>query len=67
MQKCSSCQTGKQIGAWLLRFWDGGANSRELEGEETQLESFIRDQGIDREVTEEYQHNKQVDQVQKLK
>ena len=51
-QKDFAHQPGEGIAAtWLLRCWDNGAHSLELEGREAQqLGSIARDCGIDREI-----------------
>ncbi|XP_061852038.1 uncharacterized protein LOC133625402 [Colius striatus] len=49
MRKDYSRQPGERIGAWLLRCWDNGADSQQLEGREAQqLGSLARDRGIDK-------------------
>ncbi|KAK4815129.1 hypothetical protein QYF61_017404 [Mycteria americana] len=46
MQKDFSCHPGKHIVTWLLRCWDNGASSLELEGKEAkQLGSLSRERG----------------------
>ncbi|KAK4832245.1 hypothetical protein QYF61_021170 [Mycteria americana] len=49
MQKDFSCRPGEHVVTWLLRCWDNGASSLELEGKEAkQLGSFSREGGIDK-------------------
>jgi len=51
MRKDFSCHPGKHIATWLLRCWDNGARSLELEGKEAkQLRSLARDGGIDKAI-----------------
>jgi len=51
MQKDFSRHPGEHIVTWLLRCWDNGANSLELEGKEAkQLGSLARDGGIDKAI-----------------
>jgi len=48
MQKDFSRHPGEHIVTWLLRCWDNGDRSLELEGKEAkQLGSLARDEGID--------------------
>ncbi|GAB0203748.1 hypothetical protein GRJ2_002840400 [Grus japonensis] len=42
MQKDYSCQPGEQIAAWLLRYWDNGADSQQLEGKWTTADEGIQ-------------------------
>ncbi|GAB0207417.1 mitochondrial enolase superfamily member 1 [Grus japonensis] len=54
MQKDYSCQPGERIAAWLLRCWDNGDNSQQLEGREAQqLGSLARNRGIERGIGKE--------------
>ncbi|KAK4810528.1 hypothetical protein QYF61_004491 [Mycteria americana] len=54
MQKDYSRQPGERIAAWLLRCWDNGADSQQLEGKEAQqLGSLARNWGIDRGIGKE--------------
>jgi len=47
MRKAFSCHPGEHIVTWLLRCWENGASSLELEGKEAkQLGSLARDGGI---------------------
>ena len=51
MQKDFSCHPGEHIVTWLLRCWDNGASSLELEGKEAkQLGSLAREGGIDKTI-----------------
>ncbi|GAB0208806.1 hypothetical protein GRJ2_003346300 [Grus japonensis] len=51
MQKDFSCFLGEHIITWLLRCWDNGASSLELEGREAkQLGSLSREGGIDKAI-----------------
>ncbi|KAK4806949.1 hypothetical protein QYF61_027316 [Mycteria americana] len=51
MQKDFSHRPGEHIATWLLRCWDSGANSLELEGKEAkQLGSLSREGGIDKAI-----------------
>ena len=51
MQKDFSCHRGEHIVTWLLRCWDNGACSLELEGKDAkQLGSLARDGGIDKAI-----------------
>ncbi|GAB0210301.1 hypothetical protein GRJ2_003495900 [Grus japonensis] len=51
MQKDFSCLPGEHIITWLLRCWDNGASSLELEGREAkQLGSLSREGGIDKAI-----------------
>ncbi|KAK4810919.1 hypothetical protein QYF61_013327, partial [Mycteria americana] len=51
MQKDFSRHPGEHIVTWLLRCWDSGANSLELEGKEAkQLGSLSREGGIDKAI-----------------
>jgi len=51
MRKDFSCHPGEHIVTWLLRCWDKGASSLELEGKEAkQLGSLARDGGIDKAI-----------------
>jgi len=51
MQKDFSRHPGEHIVTWLLRCWDNGARSLELEGKEAkQLGSLARDGGIDKAI-----------------
>ncbi|XP_049650061.1 uncharacterized protein LOC126035473 isoform X1 [Accipiter gentilis] len=51
MQKDFSCHPGEHIVTWLLRCWDSGASSVELEGKEAkQLGSLSREGGIDKAI-----------------
>ncbi|KAK4819771.1 hypothetical protein QYF61_011371 [Mycteria americana] len=51
MQKDFSCRPGKHVVTWLLRCWDNGASSLELEGKEAkQLESLSKEGSIDKAV-----------------
>jgi len=51
MQKDFSRHPGEHIVTWLLRCWDNGASSLELEGKEAkQLGSLARDGGIDKAI-----------------
>ena len=54
MRKDYSCQPGERIAAWLLRCWDSGADSQQLEGKEAQqLGSLARNRGIERGIGKE--------------
>ncbi|KAK4822911.1 hypothetical protein QYF61_023274 [Mycteria americana] len=54
VRKDYSCQPGERIAAWLLRCWDSGANSQQLEGKEAkQLGSLARNGGIERGIGKE--------------
>jgi len=49
MRKDFSCHPGEHIATWLLRCWDNGASSLELEDREAkQLGSLARKEGIDK-------------------
>ncbi|GAB0203945.1 hypothetical protein GRJ2_002860100 [Grus japonensis] len=49
MRKDFSCQPSKLILSWLLRCWDIGASSQELESKEAwQLGCLARDKAIDK-------------------
>jgi len=51
MRKDFSRHPGKHIVTWLLRCWDNGASSLELEGKKAkQLESLAREGGIDKAI-----------------
>ena len=51
MWKDFSRHPGEHIATWLLRCWDNGASSLELEGKEAkQLGSLARDGGIDKAI-----------------
>ncbi|GAB0210094.1 hypothetical protein GRJ2_003475200 [Grus japonensis] len=51
MRKDFSCLPGEHIITWLLRCWDNGASSLELEGREAkQLGSLSREGGIDKAI-----------------
>jgi len=51
MRKDFSRHPGEHIATWLLRCWDNGASSLELEGKEAkQLGSLARDGGIDKAI-----------------
>ncbi|KAK4828822.1 hypothetical protein QYF61_000879 [Mycteria americana] len=51
MQKDFSRHPGEHIVTWLLRCWDSGASSLELEGKEAkQLGSLSREGGIDKAI-----------------
>ncbi|KAM9590490.1 uncharacterized protein ACIBXB_005749 [Morphnus guianensis] len=51
MRKDFSCHPGEHIVTWLLRCWDNGASSVELEGKEAkQLGSLSREGGIDKAI-----------------
>ncbi|KAK4829624.1 LOW QUALITY PROTEIN: hypothetical protein QYF61_005751 [Mycteria americana] len=51
MQKDFSRRPGKHFVTWLLRCWDSGASSLELEGKEAkQLGSLSRERGIDKAI-----------------
>ena len=51
MWKDFSRHPGEHIVTWLLRCWDNGASSLELEGKEAkQLGSLARDGGIDKAI-----------------
>ncbi|GAB0208465.1 hypothetical protein GRJ2_003312200 [Grus japonensis] len=51
MRKDFSCHPGEHIITWLLRCWDNGASSLELEGREAkQLGSLSREGGIDKAI-----------------
>ncbi|KAK4807088.1 hypothetical protein QYF61_018429 [Mycteria americana] len=51
MRKDFSRRPGEHIVTWLLRCWDSGANSLELEGKEAkQLGSLSREGGIDKAI-----------------
>ncbi|KAK4822000.1 hypothetical protein QYF61_006614 [Mycteria americana] len=51
MRKDFSHHSGEHIVTWLLRCWDSGANSLELEGKEAkQLGSLSREGGIDKAI-----------------
>ncbi|KAK4806709.1 hypothetical protein QYF61_027710 [Mycteria americana] len=51
MRKDFSRHPGEHIATWLLRCWDSGANSLELEGKEAkQLGSLSREGGIDKAI-----------------
>ncbi|GAB0208189.1 hypothetical protein GRJ2_003284600 [Grus japonensis] len=51
MRKDFSHQLGEQLVTWLLRCWDNGASSLELEGREAkQLGSLSREGGIDKAI-----------------
>jgi len=51
MRKDFSHHPGKHLVTWLLRCWDNGASSLELEGKEAkQLLSLARDGGIDKAI-----------------
>ncbi|GAB0203730.1 mitochondrial enolase superfamily member 1 [Grus japonensis] len=51
MRKDFSCLPGEHIITWLLRYWDNGASSLELEGREAkQLGSLSREGGIDKAI-----------------
>ncbi|KAK4811037.1 hypothetical protein QYF61_015741 [Mycteria americana] len=51
MRKDFSRHSGEHIVTWLLRCWDSGANSLELEGKEAkQLGSLSREGGIDKAI-----------------
>ncbi|XP_074889985.1 uncharacterized protein LOC142033685 [Buteo buteo] len=51
MRKDFGCHIGEHIVTWLLRCWDNGANSLELEGREAkQLGSLAREGGIDKTI-----------------
>ncbi|GAB0206427.1 hypothetical protein GRJ2_003108300 [Grus japonensis] len=54
MRKDYSRQPGERIAAWLLRCWDNGADSQQLEGREAQqLGSLARNRGIERGIGKE--------------
>jgi len=49
MQKDFSYHPGEHIVTWLLRCWDNGASSLELEGREAkELGSLAREEGINK-------------------
>jgi len=51
MRKDFSHHPGEHIVTWLLRCWDNGTSSLELEGKEAkQLGSLARDKGIDKAI-----------------
>jgi len=51
LRKDSSRHPGEHIATWLLRCWDNGASSLELEGKEAkQLGSLVREGGIDKAI-----------------
>ncbi|GAB0208500.1 hypothetical protein GRJ2_003315700 [Grus japonensis] len=51
MRKDFSCHPGEHIITWLLRCWDNGASSLELDGREAkQLGSLSREGGIDKAI-----------------
>jgi len=51
MRKDFSRHPGEHIVTWLLRCWDNGASSLELEGKEAkQLQSLARDGGIEKTI-----------------
>ena len=51
MRKDFSCRPGEHIITWLLRCWDNGAGSLELEDKEAkQLGSLSREGGIDKAI-----------------
>jgi len=51
MWKDFSCHPSEHIVTWLLRCWDNGASSLELEGKKAkQLGSLARDGGIDKAI-----------------
>lgn len=54
LRKDYSRQPGERIAAWLLRCWDNGADSQQLEGKEAQqLGSLARNRGIERGIGKE--------------
>jgi len=51
MRKDFSHHPGEHIATWLLRCWDNGASSLELEGKQAkQLGTLARDGGIDKAI-----------------
>ncbi|GAB0209721.1 hypothetical protein GRJ2_003437800 [Grus japonensis] len=54
MREDYSRQPGERIAAWLLRCWDNGNDSQQLESREAQqLESLARNRGIERGIGKE--------------
>jgi len=46
MRKDFSCSPGKHIVTWLLRCWDNGASSLELEGKEVRQVGYTAREGV---------------------
>jgi len=56
MRKDFSHHPGEHIVTWLLRCWDNGASSLELEGREAKELGFLaRDGGIDKDIGKQTQ------------
>ena len=56
VRKDCRCQSGEWIATWLLRCWDNGANSQQLEGKAVQQLGFLarsrgRERGLGKEAT----------------